>query len=62
MRGIRGLCLLLLLGLGTAGLAACDENDGPAERAGQSVDNAASNAGKAIENAGDKIQDKANGQ
>ena len=62
MRGIRGLCLILLLGLGTAGLAACEQNEGPAERAGESVDNAASSAGKAIENTGEKIQQKANGQ
>ncbi len=60
MRGIRGLCLILLLGFGTAGLAACDDNDGPAERTGAAVDNAASKAGRAVENAGDKIQDKAN--
>ena len=41
-------------------MAACQPHEGPAERAGKSVDNAAEKAGQKIENAGDKIQDKAN--
>jgi hypothetical protein len=48
--------LALLLGLGTAGLAACDNADGPAEQAGEKVDNATQDAGQALENAGDKLQ------
>ena len=58
------LCMLaLLLGLGTAGLAACDNADGPAEQAGEKVDNATQDAGQALqdagqalENTGDKLQ------
>lgn len=51
------LCMLaLLLGFGTAGLAACDSADGPAEQAGEKVDNATQDAGQALENAGDKLQ------
>ena len=57
MARIRNLCLALLLGLATAGLAACEE-EGPAERAGEAVDNAARNTGQAIENAGEAIQRK----
>ena len=54
--GSTRLCMLaLLLGLGSAGLAACDSSDGPAEQAGEKVDNATQKAGEAIENAGDKI-------
>ncbi|HEX6692797.1 MAG TPA: hypothetical protein VF110_16785 [Burkholderiales bacterium] len=36
-------------------LVACQE--GPAERAGRKIDNAADKAGRAIENAGDKVRD-----
>jgi len=42
-------------------LAAC-QKEGPAERAGKSLDNAVDTAGQKIENAGDKIQDTANGK
>jgi len=44
--------MLLVLGLG-----AC-ERQGPAEKAGESVDEAVQNAGDAVENAGDKVKDK----
>jgi hypothetical protein len=56
---LRGALLALILGLATAGLAACDEPEGPAERAGEAVDNAAQRAGQAIENAGEKVQRQA---
>jgi hypothetical protein len=39
--------------------AACQPHEGPAERAGKSVDNAAEKAGDKIERAGDKIEDAA---
>lgn len=42
-------------------LAACQPQEGPAERAGKSVDNAASKVGEKIEKAGDNIQDAAKG-
>jgi hypothetical protein len=42
------------------GLAACQPAEGPAERAGKAVDNAAQKAGDSIEKAGDKIKDAAN--
>jgi predicted small lipoprotein YifL len=37
-------------------LAGC-EAEGPAERAGKTIDNAAEKAGDAVEDAGDKIED-----
>ncbi len=40
-------------------LWAC-EQDGPAEQAGEKIDNAVENAGEAIENAGDKIESSTN--
>ena len=39
------------------GLAACEKKEGPMEKAGKSIDNAAAKAGEKIEKAGDKIQD-----
>jgi predicted small secreted protein len=39
------------------GLAACEKKEGPMERAGKSVDNAAAKVGDKVEKAGDKIQD-----
>jgi len=47
--------LLALLAL--AALVACQE--GPAERAGRNIDNAADKAGRAIEKAGEKVRDAA---
>ena len=38
-------------------LIACDLNEGSAERAGESLDNAIDDAGDAIEEAGDEIED-----
>lgn len=38
-------------------LTAC-EQDGPAERAGEKIDNAVESAGDKLEQAGDKIQEK----
>jgi hypothetical protein len=41
-------------------VAACQPHEGPAERAGKSVDNAAQKAGNKIEKAGDKVKDAVN--
>ena len=59
MSSMRKLALVCCLGLGTLGLAACEEQEGPAERAGESIDNAVERAGEAIENSGERIQEKA---
>ena len=59
MVSMRKLALALCLGLGTFTLAACEDNEGPAERAGESIDNAAERAGEAIENSGERIQEEA---
>jgi hypothetical protein len=47
------LCAVLLFGL-----AAC-EREGPAEKAGRSMDRAVDKAGKQIEKAGERVQDAA---
>ena len=47
----------LILIVAIAGLSACQK--GPAEKAGEKIDNAAKNVGEKMENAGDKIKDSA---
>ncbi|MFZ0469939.1 MAG: hypothetical protein WAL92_13540 [Thiogranum sp.] len=42
-------------------LPGCERNEGPAEQAGKSIDNAATKAGDQIEKAGDAIKDTAQG-
>ncbi|MGH7788072.1 MAG: hypothetical protein ACRERC_14465 [Candidatus Binatia bacterium] len=48
------LAMATTLVLGTAG---CEENKGPAERAGEKIDDAVDRAGDAVEDAGDKLED-----
>ncbi len=42
-------------------LAACQKQEGPAERAGKEADKAVDKVGQQIEKAGEKIQDTAKG-
>ncbi len=53
--------LMLVLAASTviAVLSACQKEEGPAERAGKSMDKAVESAGKQIEKTGEKIQDAA---
>jgi len=44
-----------------AALYGCEKKEGPMEKAGKEVDNAAANVGQKIENAGEKMQDAAKG-
>jgi hypothetical protein len=44
---------LLLMG----GVAACDDNDGPAEQAGEKIDEATEEAADAVEDAADEVED-----
>ena len=55
MKVIRTLSAILVLGLALAGLSGCEK--GPAERAGENIDNAAKKAGDKMEDAGDKMKD-----
>ncbi|MCE3028151.1 MULTISPECIES: hypothetical protein [Salinicola] len=56
---LKKMAMAMMLGMMAFGVVACDNDDGPAEKAGESVDNAVDDAGQAMENAGDNIQDKA---
>ncbi|MHB1085747.1 MAG: hypothetical protein ACYCZA_13030 [Thiobacillus sp.] len=42
-------------------LSGCQKQEGPAERAGKDIDNAAGQAGEKIEQVGENIQDAAKG-
>lgn len=42
-------------------LSGCEKKEGPLEKAGKEVDNAAATVGQKIENAGEKMQDAAQG-
>ena len=48
------LIIAALLALGAAGC----EREGPAERAGESIDRGVERAGEAVENAGDRARDQ----
>ena len=43
-------------------LVGCQKQEGPAEKAGQAIDNAAGKVGAQIEKAGEAIQDAAKGE
>ena len=55
--------LLMAVGVMSLGLAAtgCEDNDGPMEEVGESVDEAIDDAGDALEDAGDAIEDATDG-
>ena len=50
-----GIAAAIVLGLAVAGLSACEK--GPAQKAGEKIDNAAKKVGDKMEEAGDKIKD-----
>jgi predicted small secreted protein len=51
----------LLMSTLIVALSGCQKQEGPAERAGKSVDQTIEKAGQQIEKAGEKIQDAAKG-
>jgi len=51
----------LVIGTLLATLPACQKQEGPAERAGKEVDQAADKVGQQLEKAGEKVQDAAKG-
>jgi hypothetical protein len=52
-----GIAAAIVLSFVVAGLAACEK--GPAERAGEKIDNAAKKVGDKVEDSGDKIKNAA---
>ena len=53
-----GIATVIALSFAVAGLAACDK-DGPMERAGEKIDDAAKKTGESVEKAGEKLEDAA---
>ncbi len=53
MTKLRRFLFLVLLGISAAGIYACPDNDGPAERAGERIDDAAEDVGDKMEDAAD---------
>lgn len=53
----RSFLAAMVLGTLFIALAGCQKKEGPAERAGKAMDNAAEKTGDKIEQAGDKIKD-----
>jgi hypothetical protein len=51
----------LIIGALLLSLSGCDRNEGPVEKAGKEIDQAAEQAGDKIEETGEKIQDAAQG-
>jgi hypothetical protein len=52
----------LVIGALLVTLAGCQKQEGPAEKAGKEVDQAAQAVGKQIEKAGESVQDTAKGE
>jgi len=55
-RALRAFALALVLATASFGLVACDDS-GPAEEAGEAVDDAVEGAGEAMEDAGEAATD-----
>lgn len=58
---LKKLGLTLLVGMLAAGLVGCQDDPGPAEEAGQQIDEAMEDAGEGFEEMGESIQDAAEG-
>ncbi|MBD3895496.1 hypothetical protein IEI94_06495 [Halomonas sp. ML-15] len=58
---MRKLGVAMLLALMLGGVAACQDDAGPAEEAGQDIDEAMESAGEGMEEMGEDIQDAADG-
>lgn len=58
MSVLKKIIFLLFLGLAIAGAYACpDSNDGPAEEAGEKMDDVTEDVGDKMEDIGDKAED-----
>lgn len=58
--GLKAIVMCLLVGL-TLGITACERHQGPAERAGEKIDQAVDDMGDAIDDAADDIEDATDG-
>ncbi|MCA1771082.1 MAG: hypothetical protein LC677_00010 [Halomonas sp.] len=58
-KGLKAFGVALLLALLAGGLAACEDEQGPAEEAGENVDETMEEAGEEMEEAGDEMEEAA---
>ncbi len=56
---VRSSVALVLLGILVAGLSACQKKEGPLEKAGKAIDQAAEKTGEKMEKVGEKVKDAA---
>jgi hypothetical protein len=61
MKPVKTLSAALVISALLVALSGCEKQEGPAEQAGKSIDNAAESVGEHVENAGEAIQDAAKG-
>lgn len=61
MKSLKTLNTVLFISVLLVGLSGCQKPEGPAEKAGKSLDNATEQLGEKVEDAGDAIQDAAQG-
>lgn len=61
MKRVKSLGAVLIASVFLVALAGCQQDEGPAEKAGKSVDDAAQSLGKKVEDAGEAMQEKAKG-
>ena len=61
MKPVKTLGAALVISVLLVALTGCEKQEGPMEKAGQSIDNATESVGDHVENAGEAIQDAAKG-
>ena len=61
MKPFKSVSVALAISALLIGLSGCQKPEGPAERAGKSIDNALDSAGNRMERAGENLQDAAKG-
>jgi predicted small secreted protein len=61
MKPVKTLSAALVISALLVALSGCEKQEGPMEKAGQSIDNATESVGEHVENAGEAIQDAAKG-
>jgi predicted small secreted protein len=61
MKSYKTLGAALLISALLVALSGCEKQEGPMEKAGESIDNATESLGEHVEDAGESIQDAAQG-
>ena len=61
MNNRKTISTALIIGAVLVALTGCQKQEGPAERAGKAVDNAATKVGDKVEKAGDAVKDATQG-